>query len=916
MAAPDYFSPLSESLKAVKNPRTWQWQSQQFNCLTRDQLLQLGAQVCYQLALIENRPFTSNGVNRLKDGEEVLRFKCSRYGKSKPQSDVAVRERAGSVQKVDCKVTFQLSREKGLVFGETQHCERCIAVKKVESHSSVYPLGLPANQADSEIKKAQKDITDDRSIEPKNIKRRIENAAESSGEALPPRSYLDRIVRLARHRANNSIGMSDSVTALINILELGEYGRHQVVRDTNDMITMIQWMDPKLFPENVGRMTVFQKDVTFNIVNPQCGFPKASSISCLGIDRSVHILSFALILHEDRPTFESEMRFFVVEFPHLPDTKSLWLQDEDLESISACQAVLPLSSIRICFLHKFKNFVKHSSAAVQRKAKPVSCALDNLTRDELRESCREKKLAANGTKINMIERLKASENNSNIAAPSATPQSSSTAPSSTLEASSTAPSSTLEAAFTAPSSTLEASSTVPSAATPETSSISRASLEEAEDEHEEDSELLNREVLPEKLRIRKSLTYSASQWFYFLKSAESVAQAMERLSLFAREYPTQKSYVEGNLTKTIKFWADIFFSWDLDFGIDVSSLHEGVHNTWKSQLKNNVLQPNVVPDYLRQRMRLRDWHAVQRNEKLASLSSIQDRLKTVGFGKVVDVMEKTCSKEAQAYFLNQLNVADGYQHRSVVPSAEVLTLLEKAMQKRGGSAARFKMLLEICCSPNNPHGIGYLFAIHHNSSTKAEDLVFLSQSGWLACTCGDFARRGGPCRHVWRIFKAENEGYAFNPILHLHPLWLIDESLATSDVSDILQFSVLSPTSGPSAVRPMASVPWDVAVELTKTAWNDHMLRSLDYDLVQQSSIHTFPILSQSVKTLSKKDELKKKFHQILAGISNEDLAEVNACFEKISQRRNNSAIRVALQRGSAEAVVRIPQGKRRRIKD
>jgi hypothetical protein len=107
--------------------------------------------------------------------------------------------------------------------------------------------------------------------------------------------------------------------------------------------------------------------------------------------------------------------------------------------------------------------------------------------------------------------------------------------------------------------------------------------EERDDQSEDENTdtpagVLNRQLLPEELQVQKPLINSAKKWFQFLKRSSSVEQGIQRLQLFAEEYPTQRRYVEGNLAKTEKFWCDAFFVWTTGWGIDVSSIQEGLHH--------------------------------------------------------------------------------------------------------------------------------------------------------------------------------------------------------------------------------------------------------------------------------------------------------------------------------------------------
>ena len=173
------------------------------------------------------------------------------------------------------------------------------------------------------------------------------------------------------------------------------------------------------------------------------------------------------------------------------------------------------------------------------------------------------------------------------------------------------------------------------------------------------------------------------------------------------------------------------------------------------------------------------------------------------------------------------------------------------------------------------------------------------------------ARRGGPCRHLWKAFK--ERAFKFNPLVHLDPLWLADEALLRCD--QYLRFTVAMPGSPRAREEPSSAFSWNYAVKLTETAWDEELLRSSNAPPGELVSIHTFPILSQSAPALSKRDLLRKEFHSVLAGIDDQEAAEMLATIRSVQKGRTEKAYNEALCRGELYmAPPATKSGKKRRV--
>jgi hypothetical protein len=168
-----------------------------------------------------------------------------------------------------------------------------------------------------------------------------------------------------------------------------------------------------------------------------------------------------------------------------------------------------------------------------------------------------------------------------------------------------------------------------------------------------------------------------------------------------------------------------------------------------------------------------------------SVHTLKNNICSSGHADLFGVLSEACTKSGIQHFLEEMQSLDGYDLR-VVCDTEIDDILSKAVARRLGSANRFKLMLQMVRERNQRFTLA---AVSHCQNETGADLAFISEHGWLACTCGEFARRGGPCRHLWKCYAM---GYfTFNPVLHLHPLWLEDPNICRS--TEVDKLSVQSP---------------------------------------------------------------------------------------------------------------------------
>ena len=119
---------------------------------------------------------------------------------------------------------------------------------------------------------------------------------------------------------------------------------------------------------------------------------------------------------------------------------------------------------------------------------------------------------------------------------------------------------------------------------------------------------------------------------------------------------------------------------------------------------------------------------------------------------------------------------------------------------------------------------GRFFKVIH-AEQQTFDVVCVRENGSLACSCGRFATFGAPDRHIFSVFR--HGFFAFNSILHLHPIYLRPSAVSLNPKEVLNQSWSYLPVANcrqekiGNVTRPDDTCSWDFVIQLTEAAWNE-----------------------------------------------------------------------------------------------
>jgi hypothetical protein len=311
-----------------------------------------------------------------------------------------------------------------------------------------------------------------------------------------------------------------------------------------------------------------------------------------------------------------------------------------------------------------------------------------------------------------------------------------------------------------------------------------------------------------------------------VKDAPTLPEVRVRLSQIEVVYPTSKSYCDF-LWTNVNTWATCVFTWMLTFGLQASSLQEGLHAQLKSITGNRLIALTQAPALFRKAMSERTL----KRDAYSSSSSV--RLKTTelknsarekGYGNLVDKVDLHLNDWAIKVFLEELRSAAGmYVVALLSTKNDVNEAIASSRNTRGASSARFQVLADtyfentsledrstgvISSTPPSDQVVGdsgvvyptktsdvsvpewAFYKVHSNRlSNRSYDVVCVTSNGSLACTRPAFATSGFPDKCILSVFCA---GYLainvlrhFCSVYHRHQdaLCLEDETISSLSVT-------------------------------------------------------------------------------------------------------------------------------------
>jgi hypothetical protein len=129
------------------------------------------------------------------------------------------------------------------------------------------------------------------------------------------------------------------------------------------------------------------------------------------------------------------------------------------------------------------------------------------------------------------------------------------------------------------------------------------------------------------------------EWFTmwkYVRDAPTLNEVKTRLNQVRTLYPTSGSYCDF-LWENVGTWAKCAFTWMLTFGLQASSLQEGIHSQWKGTLDNHLIPLIEAPLFFRRAMKNRQLkrdlvHAAP--SARIRTSSLQNDARSKGYGQL------------------------------------------------------------------------------------------------------------------------------------------------------------------------------------------------------------------------------------------------------------------------------------------
>jgi hypothetical protein len=99
--------------------------------------------------------------------------------------------------------------------------------------------------------------------------------------------------------------------------------------------------------------------------------------------------------------------------------------------------------------------------------------------------------------------------------------------------------------------------------------------------------------------LLKGWSYVVARFSWnIVRKAPNRQGVLERLTLLACVFPSQKEYVMGNLFSTIHLWADCYRAWEFTGEVEFSEVAEHWFKSFKGILKGNTVGLLEYPDFI------------------------------------------------------------------------------------------------------------------------------------------------------------------------------------------------------------------------------------------------------------------------------------------------------------------------------
>jgi hypothetical protein len=741
---------------------------------------------------------------------------CSRSGK--PTLSKAVMRNQIESQRCGCNAKVVIFADGMIEFNLNHHegCKPDIVIDSISEDPRLFIASFavqhPGLKAEL-IKSAHDLIRGDWSLKPRNVRRQVRERLRERGYADVPASFVRSIFDKAKCEALDGVPIHESMQSLLD--QVSAKGlKHKKKRDDDNKLTALHIHIPEIAPPEDQEYAVLVADVTHNIVDARSGFNKTSFITAISPKRSAYVVVTSLILKEDEATFMNELHFLLELDPSLKDREIVFLVDGDRGRIAAIRSLLPKARVFLCMWHKLENIKDHFGPVLRAQATPEQSVKD------LKAELKRLSIPLNGAKLKS-QLLALLKNNS--------------------------------------SSTISTSQNQEDIGPKE-----EDDEDEAASDVENDPDKLH--IPPEVIEnsdidtfpdIKRFDQFSCLRVFKYLRSGKNHEDCEARLNHCAEVLPQLREYIDGELRSTMIYWADWARVWGLTFGLVASTIQENVHWSLKSRLEGACIPPHQLITFLTSVLCERQVKIDLNRKSNKKIQALKRDLSRFGFESVVTSVETYATIEGQDLILAEFDAAQGYDVK------EVVDLSSLPSDRRGASALRFSMLLEVSEE-------GRLFEVK-NRAHGGVDLVHIAANGTLACTCGDVHSLGAPDRHVFAVYRTGK--MLFNPFLHLHPIYLNPKKTKS-------KFFQAASVGNIDAELIDQGCAWDDAKTSTEHAWRTKGIGSAGVSALIYS-----PAKKKVAESLSRQEKLDKMYYPIRARVKHDE--ELFEEFERLMEKLN-----------------------------
>jgi len=426
--------------------------------------------------------------------------------------------------------------------------------------------------------------------------------------------------------------------------------------------------------------------------------------------------------------------------------------------------------------------------------------------------------------------------------------------------------------------------------------------------------------------------FSWQQIWKWLRNGSDLTVVRARLDELASCYPTSQSYVEF-LWNTRDCWAKCVVTWQMTFGYLATSMHEGIHSSWKICLKQIRLRLAQVPAFLRQSMKSRRINRAVKDARPGvklGLNSLEAVCCSIGCRKLVTVCKRFIKDEGLMLFFKSLHDSGRYQVKEIFAESTILAAINSAIPQRGPSAGRFLTLVEKLsmslpsAATNAPvsadegdcqrdfKSLGRFFLVQaRDVEAPSADVAFQSTDGNIACTRPNTAEWGFPDKVICSLFV--NGHISLNPSRHFSEVYLLnrEETLSESEIDKhtVMADSINQNTVG-QLVTSACNTRWPE--QFTQVEWaKKSSLGGAMNQPVPFSSRRISP--SGSAFELAKETSLKH-LHQLKILVQRNSRVgevarvELNETMARLQKKANEDALLKSNCRAEALGIVTVPQ--------